>query len=411
MREPRNPGRRAFLLLASTAAAAFLQPSLAGAQRGGDNGIGGTGYAPPTDQRENGPRDNGLGGTGVVGTIRRFGSIYVNDARIAYPRDARVTIDGRPARASDLRIGHVVTLLAEGPQTGLATKAIAVTHEVIGPVESIEDGRAVVLGQDVILPKGAKVKEGQTIAVSGLRLPDQTIVASLIEKAPAGAALVTGVVDQNAQGALTIGNLSVRGLATDVMGQRTRVTGALQDGAFVSTAAEPMAIAPAGARRLLLETYARSENGAVTTPNGFSAVLDKGAQRLNGARRVILSADRAEAGGWTIRATRGVQSYPGMAPSGMPGAAPGAAPHPGGGMRGGSGGAGRGGADLGGAGGPPSMPRPGAPSGGPGLPNWPGGVGGMGPGGPGPGGVGGPGGMGGMGGPGGPPGGMGGPRR
>ena len=214
MTEPRNPGRRAFLLLASTFASALSPLTRATAQRGGDNGIGGTGYAPPTDAR-----DNGLGGTGVVGTIRRFGSIYVNDARIAYPRNARVTIDGRPARANDLRIGHVVTLIANGPEGGLATRAIAVTHEVIGPVESLADGRARILGQDVALPEGAKVKTGQTVAVSGLRMPDQTIAASLIEHAPAGRTLVTGVIEKDGRGGFVVGGLPLTGVGAQNVGQ------------------------------------------------------------------------------------------------------------------------------------------------------------------------------------------------
>ena len=43
--------------------------------------------------------DRGIGGTGVIGTIRRFGSIVVNDLRIAYPEDVQVHIDGTPATA------------------------------------------------------------------------------------------------------------------------------------------------------------------------------------------------------------------------------------------------------------------------------------------------------------------------
>ncbi|TXN24582.1 hypothetical protein [Methylobacterium sp. WL9] len=46
------------------------------------------------------PSDRGIGGTGVIGTIRRFGSIVVNDLRIGYPHDVAVRIDGAPARAA-----------------------------------------------------------------------------------------------------------------------------------------------------------------------------------------------------------------------------------------------------------------------------------------------------------------------
>jgi hypothetical protein len=391
--EPRNSARRAFLLLAS-AAALVAHPLRAAAQRGGDNGIGGTGYAPPT-----GERDNGMGGTGVVGTIRRFGSIYVNEARIAYPRNARVTIDGRAARANDLRIGHVVTLIAAGPRDALATQAIAVTHEVVGPVEAVADGRAKVLGQDVILPKGARVRKGQTIAVSGLRMPDQTIAASLIEKTSRGRALVVGRIERDDDGGMRIGALPIDGPGAEAVGQRVRLAGAMRDGRFAAGATEPLAIAPAGAQRLLLETYA-SANGAVTTPEGFVAAVARGAALLNGVARVILSAERDEAGGWTVQSSRAVEGGPPMPQAPMPGG-PGTPGGPGapGGPRG--------------PGGPGGPGAPGGPRGsnGPNVPGWPGGMGGpggMGPGGIGPGGIG-PGGPGGMGG--GGPGGFGGGRR
>ena len=111
-----RPSRRHVLgLLAS---AAFL-PGRAPAQEAPirDQGIGGTG-ARPTDTPGEG--DRGIGGTGVIGTIRRFGSIVVNDLRIAYPDDVAVRIDGAPARASDLRVGHVVRVVARSEGTGLA---------------------------------------------------------------------------------------------------------------------------------------------------------------------------------------------------------------------------------------------------------------------------------------------------
>ena len=68
----------------------------------GDNGIGGTGYR---------PGDNGIGGTGFVGTIRKFGSVYVNGQRIAYPVDAAIEIDGSRVEARDMRLGQVAHLL------------------------------------------------------------------------------------------------------------------------------------------------------------------------------------------------------------------------------------------------------------------------------------------------------------
>jgi hypothetical protein len=102
-----------------------------------DQGIGGTGIRPGPDDEG----DRGIGGTGVVGTIRGFGSIIVNDLRIAYPADVPVTVDGRPARVEDLRVGQVVRALALPGENGLATAGIAVIHEVVGPVQRVAPDR------------------------------------------------------------------------------------------------------------------------------------------------------------------------------------------------------------------------------------------------------------------------------
>ena len=134
MSDPADPTRRRFLgLLLSTGLAGILAaPGLRpgfGAPR--DQGIGGTGAVPPLDDS-----DRGIGGTGVIGTIKKFGSIYVNDLRIAYPADAEVRIDGRPASVRDLKLGQVVRVDARGADDALSTTRINVTHEVVGPVES-----------------------------------------------------------------------------------------------------------------------------------------------------------------------------------------------------------------------------------------------------------------------------------
>ena len=164
---------------------------------------------------------------------------------------------------------------------------------------------------------------------------------------------------------------------------------------FVTTAAEPMAVAPAGAKKLLLEAYARSDGGDVTTPEGFSAVIVKGADLLNGAARIILNADRNDAGGWIVRSTRMIHASPGIPPSTMPGAPGGPGAAVGQNLPGWPGGPGAPKAPAGGMspGAPRGVGMPSAPNG-QNLPGWPGGPGfpggGAGPGGFGGGGPGGP---------------------
>lgn len=67
-----------------------------------DQGIGGTGWTAGTDG------DQGIGGTGIVGTIQRFGSIFVNGVRVQYQPDVPVWIDDVPVAPNSLKIGHIV---------------------------------------------------------------------------------------------------------------------------------------------------------------------------------------------------------------------------------------------------------------------------------------------------------------
>ena len=92
----------------------------------------------PQPLKERKGRDRGIGGTGVIGTIRRFGSIVVNDLRIAYPADVTVLVDGEVKSAAALHLGQVVEVVAQGGPGALATRRIEVTSEVVGPVDISE---------------------------------------------------------------------------------------------------------------------------------------------------------------------------------------------------------------------------------------------------------------------------------
>ncbi|WP_419545194.1 hypothetical protein [Methylobacterium oryzae] len=136
---------RRFVLRLLAGAATVLPGTVRSQESPRDQGIGGTGMM-RTDEPKSGPLgegDRGIGGTGVIGTIRRFGSIVVNDLRIAYPPEVEVHIDGTAGKAADLKIGQVVHVVARPEGGGLATGRIDVTSEVVGPVESAAPGRLV----------------------------------------------------------------------------------------------------------------------------------------------------------------------------------------------------------------------------------------------------------------------------
>ncbi|KQT46494.1 hypothetical protein ASG52_12225 [Methylobacterium sp. Leaf456] len=442
MSRPDHPTRRGLLALLAGTALAWPHPvrPQAGAEPPQDRGISGTGARPEPEELPGG--DRGIGGTGVIGTIRRFGSVWVNGLRIAYPADVRITIDGRPARAADLRIGHVVRVVARGAEGHLSTRAIAVTREVVGPVEALAPGRLTVLGQTVAtegLASGKDFPVGERVAVSGLRRGDGTIVASLIEPRPDGPDRVAGPVRRGPDGTARIGALALDGLKPGFLGRRVSVEGR-PDGAglSVTTARDVSRPFPAGLSRASVEGYVVPGGGALRLGSGLAVAGRAGPSPLPGAGPAVIEAGIGRDGRMTVESVRGDSTAPrggpmdggrpgGPAGSGPSGARPGGgegpsmrpggrdpaggigpgrggvgpsnfpidtrpAPGQGGGFGGGFGGGGYGGPAPGGFGGPPGVggPRPGG-----------GGVGGA-FGGGGPGGFGGgPGSFGGGGGPGG----------
>jgi len=266
-----------------------------------DNGLGGTGYISVAP----GP-DNGLGGTGVVGTIRGFGSIFVNGLEISYAPDVEVTLDGEPATAARMRIGHVVSLVAEHDQTGFAASRIRILREVVGPIDSLSGRRLRIAGQTVELGHGVAASglaRGRRVAVSGLRLPDQTIIASLVEPAEPGAVQIVGMVARDAQGQMTIGSQRLSGVARSLVGQRVALRGEMVghdlDVSFVS----PDATTPRDVRRAFVETYVESEGATVFTAAGQRFTPSRAAT-FQGVARAVIGVDVDLDGGMTIDSIR-----------------------------------------------------------------------------------------------------------
>ncbi|MCJ2087833.1 DUF5666 domain-containing protein [Methylobacterium sp. E-005] len=434
-----QPNRRFVLRL--LAGAALLRPASVWPQDAPrDQGIGGTGMMRTDAPRENplGEGDRGIGGTGVIGTIRRFGSIVVNDLRIAYPPEVEVRIDGAAAKATDLKIGQVVHVVARPEGGGLATRRIDVTSEVVGPVEAITPGRMIVLGQRVSTAGlTGDWKPGARVAVSGLRRPDGVIVASLIEPRDAGPDRVAGPVRRGADGALLIGALRLTGADTLPPGKRALVTGSAADGVLRTTNAAQIGLPfPPGLKQVSIEAYIGRAGGGLDIGSGYRVTGRPGATvPRQGSVRAVLTAGIARDGDLTVERLRIEDRIAPVSPQrespgfererdrldlrNLPDELPGRFGAEPGGRSGGIGGSGEprglgidtrpGGGPISGGEGPGGF---GAPRVGPGVPPpggpgaFPVGLGGFGgPGGPGggPGGFGGPGG--GFGGPGGPPGG------
>lgn len=149
---------------------------------GGGGGIGGTGR-----KIANGA---GIGGTGIAGfgQIDAFGSIFVNGREYAIDARTAISVDGRPASETALKLGDIVLVRGSGDPASqsAAAAAIEVRHSVVGRIENIRDGGAVqtILGQTIEAAPGARVTEsgGATLALSALRAGD-TVAVSAIQRA------------------------------------------------------------------------------------------------------------------------------------------------------------------------------------------------------------------------------------
>ncbi|MCW2283687.1 hypothetical protein M2323_001881 [Rhodoblastus acidophilus] len=285
-----------------SAALTLLAGEALGGRRDRDRGIGGTG-APGA--RPDPDEDRGIGGTGVVGTIRKFGSIVVNDMRIGYSLLTRVEIDGRPATPAELRIGQVVQTVANSDGAGFETDRIIVTSEVVGPIEHAAPGRLIVLGQTVAthFVEAAHLRKGQWIAVSGLRDLGGVIHASHIQNRDTTLAQVAGPVRVK-KGVARIGGLALVNLDPSLEGCRVLARVGRLDGkpAVVSVTPDPEGAALPNVRRLCLESYVARSGDQLRMGSGLVAAARGAAGSASG--RAVIMVTIGPNGGMTATAQR-----------------------------------------------------------------------------------------------------------
>ncbi|TPN80692.1 hypothetical protein FJ987_28770 [Mesorhizobium sp. CU2] len=351
-----RPTRRSFLMLGAAMPAVLFSFLARATEPSKDQGIGGTGWTAGTDN------DNGIGGTGIVGTIQRFGSIFVNDVRVAYDADVPVWVDDAPVTISSLKVGHVVRVAVTEEAGRVVTRVIHVTSEVVGPVEWMSAGSIRVLGQSVDIgaaPNDPTIRKGDIVAVYGIRRPDGTIVASLVEARPGETHFLVRGVAAARSGSLLVGRLKVGPKSSGLANRRVHARLAKAGGGYSVVSLEAEAPVPqADVASVLYETFLQRMGRRLVSGLGVAIVDRDGSLKSSDAMRVFLTVGIDHAGN-IVSASR--DRNPGMnAPSqpGMPSQPP--------------------------AG--PGMPGPGAPGAPNGQPNGgsggPGGPGGSGPGGP-----------------------------
>lgn len=133
----------------------------------------------------------------VSGPIDAFGSLRVNGLVLDTSR-AQVRIDGRAASEADLRVGQMIRAVARVDGTAAAALSIDYEENVVGPVAAVDAGAGefTVLGQRVRvsattrfdggrLNRFGDLRVGDRVAVSGMTLPDDTVLATYVGRAAA----------------------------------------------------------------------------------------------------------------------------------------------------------------------------------------------------------------------------------
>ena len=255
-------------------------------------GIGGTGR--PLTLAE-----VGIGGTGIVGVVTGFASICVNGEEVHYTASTPVFRDGEPGSTSDLLVGQVVAIRADGalsePRERLQASRIAVLNAAVGPLTSVDadSGQFEVMGQKAQALASEDLEHlmpGDWVRVSGLRQADGSIRASRVEAlaAPLAQAQVLGPVlnidgqqvrigttpvqFRSLPAALTVGSeLVVRG----------RWTGNVLEAA--TSAPHPLHAELGAAKDVLLQAYVHGRRGNELML-GYAIVQLSGATSVSGGQ-------------------------------------------------------------------------------------------------------------------------------
>jgi hypothetical protein len=176
----------------------------------------------------------GQDGTGLVpdaqttGVVTGFGSVIVDGIRYDVDR-ADIRLDGASgARATDLRVGMVVTVTGALAADGASGTATEVRHDTLldGPIEAVVGAQELrVLGQRVLADdttvvagasEFAALRAGDRVRLSGLRAPDGSLLATWVQRETVAAApRLTGFVT-----AVGTGTVRVSGVLVDISAAR-----------------------------------------------------------------------------------------------------------------------------------------------------------------------------------------------
>ncbi len=255
-----------------------------GGDRDRDEGVGGTGFVSGVAQASGG--DEGVGGTGIFGVITAFGSIVVNGVHIDYEDETPVVVDGIAGTPDDFAIGQVVAVEARPMGERYQAKLVEVQHAALGPVSDVDEAARTitVLGQTIQVAETDRLPLiDEWVRVSGLRGPDEQVVATRIDPVPASrGAFVRGVAlpadgDGLALGGLQFDRPLIDGRTIDI-GDEVLLRGVLRARAFEVTDFVKAPRDPFGGRMsdLLVQGFVASNASGLSYIAGHNWTLPEG---------------------------------------------------------------------------------------------------------------------------------------
>ncbi len=238
--------------------------------------------------------NNGSGGNDVsVGTITRFGSVWVNGVEFQ-TNATQVKLEGASAATNALKLGMVVTVKGKinaDRVSGIAD-TISVEEVIEGPISVIGANSFTVLGQDIIVNETTLFEdnlkfrdflEKDLVEVSGIVKSAGVITATRVErKAELTSYKLKGIVSALIAsahtfmiGQLTVNYASLTGLAAGVPtdGMLVEVKGTLDSGAvLVATSLKTETLEVVDADKFEIEGYVGSvsNGGASFTVNNVN---------------------------------------------------------------------------------------------------------------------------------------------
>jgi hypothetical protein len=301
-----------------------------------ERGIGGTGIGTEIPQSvvrgltqtrgvSNRPTEAKPGDAGIVGVITGFSSVCIDGMEVGLDGAVPMQIDGTSVQGTALRAGQMAVIEAAIDAGSLRSLNLAVRHEVTGPVERLDPtaGTMTVAGQTVVVPSGTRgagsVAVGNWASISGLRRPDDSIVATRLDAATAGLVTLHGRVVSEG-GKLRIGGVTLMPPAGARVGAGAFVTvtghyaaGVLRAETLETDllAQDPAAFFGGSIHRIIERAVVRIESGRVVLGDGVSVPLAPGLSVPAGdAVDAVITMDRGADGTYAVTRVQAAPAAP-----------------------------------------------------------------------------------------------------